>query len=111
MRLFRNAHDACSHLEHWWVEERYGSARAATGDRLVLAVDSRKSVVVDRRKPCAQGANLVQLWLRSSAEALLAARRVKAGSGQNAATLGEAERDGVLPETIEGLIAYLGFSA
>ncbi|WP_133175354.1 hypothetical protein [Sphingomonas oleivorans] len=106
--LFRNAGDACRRLEQWWVEDQEGFAFTASGARLILAVDASNNVVVERREACADGTDIIKGWLRSSANAMLEARRQRARQGK--INLGEAETRGVLPGTIEGLIAYLGFA-
>ena len=105
--VFRSVAAACRYLEPWWVEEGYGFAFSAAGDRIVLGVDTSGGVVLARREPCAEGSGIVRSWLRDSAEAVLEVRRAKAAKGK--VLLGAAEAQGVLPTTIEGLIAYVGF--
>ena len=104
--VFRSMAAACRYLEPWWVEEGHGFAFSAAGDRIVLGVENDR-VVVERREPCAEGTEIVRSWLRHSAEALLAMRRAKAAKGK--VLLGAAEAQGVLPTSIEGLVAYVGF--
>lgn len=108
--VFRNAGDACSHLEHWWVENAEGFAFTALGDRLILGVDPSGRVVVERREACMDGGEIVESWLRHSAGSVLAARRHRSAARWRTTKLGEVEARGVLPDTIEGLIAYIGFT-
>ena len=104
--VFRSAGDACGYLEHWWVEERHGLALTAAGEQVALGVDGDR-VVVDGYEPRSDGQQIVLSWLRHSAQAILDARRHKAAKGK--VRLGEVEAEGVLPTSIEGLIAYIGF--
>jgi hypothetical protein len=105
--VFRSAGEACSRLEHWWVENDEGFAFTAVGDRLRLSVDEKKRVIVAGRQNVPGGAEVVMDWLRAHARAVLDARRIKAQNGS--ATLSRSEEQGQLPTTVEGLIAYVGF--
>ena len=80
--IFRNAHAACRHLEHWWVEDEEGWAFTSSGERLTLGVNDRKQVVVLGREPEPDGRELVHGWLLIAASAVLAARRAKAETGK-----------------------------
>jgi hypothetical protein len=53
------------------------------------------------------GPQIVLGWLRHSAEAVGNTRRKRAAKGK--ICLGRAKAEGVLPTSIEGLIAYVGF--
>lgn len=106
--LFRSAGEACRYLEGWWVEDEEGFVFTAAGERLDLGVDNSGDVVVERREPCADGETIVLGWLRASAAARLATRRSRAARGR--AVLSAAEERGDLPGTVEGLIAYIGFT-
>ena len=55
------------------------------------------------------GAEVVQAWLRACATAVLDARRSDAKKGN--AALSSFEEKGQLPASLEGLIAYIGFSS
>lgn len=105
--VFRSAGDACCYLEPWWVEERHGLAFTAAGDQVMLGVDGG-GVVVDGYEPRADGQQIVLRWLRHSAQAILDSRRHKAAKAK--VRLGRAEAEGILPTSVEGLIAYVGFS-
>ena len=104
--VFRSASEACAWLEHWWVEDGEGFAFTATGDRLTLGVDD-EAVVVIGRQATPDGPAIVREWLRASALAVLEARRAKARKGR--ATLSRVEEQGLLPTSVEELIAYVGF--
>jgi hypothetical protein len=99
--VFRNQRDACGYLEDWWVRDGEGYAFTARGERVRLAAIGT-SVVVDGIEPCAEGEEIVRRWLMSAASALLQARRGRAEGRK-------VEQAGVLPTTVEGLIAYVGF--
>lgn len=105
--IFRSVGEACSHLEHWWVEESHGFAYTAAGERLTLDVDGRDRVIVTGKQAVPEGEEIVRGWLQSCAASLLRARKVKAARGK--AILGEGEEREQLPTSIEGLIAYVGF--
>ncbi len=105
--VFRSAGEMSGYLEHWWVEEGYGFAFTAAGERLTLGVDGEERVVVADRQVVPEGEKIVLGWLRASAAARLDARRAKAAKRK--AVLGASEMRGQLPASIEGLIAYVGF--
>jgi len=107
--IFRNAMEACGWLEHWWVENGEGFAFTAAGDRLMLAADNNDRVYVADRQEVADGSEIVRGWLLATATALLETRRAKVGKGK--LHFGAAEKNGELPASIEGLIAYLGFNS
>jgi hypothetical protein len=107
--VFRSAGEACSWLEHWWVENGQGFAFTAAGDRLMLGVDDKDRVIVTSQQDTPGGAEVVLGWLRAYAVAVLDARRAKAEKGK--ATLSRSEEREQLPTSVEGLIAYVGFSS
>lgn len=107
--LFRNFTDARSYLEHW-ADEPDLVAFFANGDRLMIATDPHGNVSIARREEQAEGGSVVLNWLRHMAALRLAARRHRATKRWGRVYLGEQESEGVLPETVEGLIAYLGFT-
>lgn len=76
--LYRSVGEACRALEHWWVEGDYGYAFAASGDRLILAVDKSKNVILQRREASIDGTAIVLRWLESSARSVLNARKARA---------------------------------
>jgi hypothetical protein len=106
--VFRSAGDACAYLEHWWVEERLGLAFTAAGSQVICGVEDAR-VVVDRYEPRGDGEEIVLSWLRYTASAILDVRRYKAAKGK--LYLGTEEVRGVLPTSVEGLIAYIGFTS
>ena len=104
--IFRSVGEACSYLEHWWVTEDLGFAFNATGERIGLGVQD--GAVIDIKCEAVPGGEAIVLnWLRHSAEAVLAARKTKAAKRR--AVLGKSEQNGMLPDSVEGLIAYIGF--
>ena len=104
--VFRSVGQACSYLEHWWVEDGCGFAFTAVGQRLNLSVQDR-AVIVTGREDFPNGEALVLGWLKASAKHMLDARRSKAGKRK--AVLAPFEERAQLPNTVEGLIAYIGF--
>ncbi|MXO86516.1 hypothetical protein GRI38_10815 [Altererythrobacter aurantiacus] len=106
--LFRSAGEACRYVEPWWVKEDQGFVLTADGQKVTLGIDGR-DVIVRRYEDFPDGRAIVLRWLQYSAQAILTARRHKAQSGK--ILLGETEASGILPATVEGLIAYIGFAA
>jgi hypothetical protein len=107
--LFRNFTDARAYLEHW-ADEPGIVAFFANGNRLVIATEPNGNVSIARREEQAEGSRVVLNWLRYLAEHRLAVRRHRATKRWGRVNLGELESQGILPVTIEGLIAYLGFT-
>lgn len=105
--LFRSAGEACTWIEPWWVANQEGFAFTAAGERLVLEVTPEQNVRVERREPHPDGEAIVLDWLRSNALHLLETRKARAEKGHLGP--GGFEERGELPDTIEGLIAYIGF--
>ncbi|QNA84936.1 hypothetical protein G4G27_13725 [Sphingomonas sp. So64.6b] len=106
--IFRNFDDARSYLEHW-ADELELPVFSASGEKLVIVADMHGYVTVDRREPHDRGEELITACLRHNAQAVFAARLHRSGKRWRRVYLGEAVRAGVLPESIEGLIAYIGF--
>lgn len=104
--LYRSVGDACEALEYWWVKNNEGYAFTASGVRLVFAAEPKGLVTIARREDCPEGPAIVLSWLESLAETTLEARKRVAQNGR--AILSEAEEQGALPATTEGLIAYIG---
>jgi hypothetical protein len=107
--LFRNFSDARSYLEHW-ADELDQTAYFANGDRLIIAADSHGNVSLSERERREDGADVVSSWLKHLAAATLSARHHRSSKRWKRVYLGELEAQGVLPQTIEGLIAYVGFT-
>lgn len=105
--IYRSEGDACTALEPWWVRDGEGQAFTAAGTRLILDVDASDRVIVSCREPCDEGAEIVLAWLQSLAHRTLEWRVEAAGKGR--AILSPAEEQGILPGTVEGLVAYIGF--
>lgn len=106
--VFRSQGEACSRLEHWWVASGEGVAFTASGKRLALSVDGERKVVVTGQQTEPDGSETVLRWLQAYAAAILEARRIKAKNGH--AYLSRCEELGDLPSSIEGLVAYVGFT-
>ena len=113
VQIFRNISDMCSELEPWFVEEQEGYALNGNGEPIELTTDGDVvfGKVVLGEEP---EVSVLKEWLVSAAKSLRDARIYKAdkpGIKFFASTqIGEAERQGILPTSIEGLIAYVGFS-
>jgi len=107
--VFRSVGEACRALEHWWVENGEGFAFTAAGGHLILGLDDGKRVIVTGQQSADGGAEVVQAWLRACAAAVLDARRSSAKKGK--AALSSFEERGQLPTSVEGPIAYIGFTS
>ncbi len=92
-------------LEHWYVDEPH-MALTGIGDKAILGLRG-SLVIVERREPFADGAQLLNQWLTAKALHLLSVRRDRARKGK--VQLSALEAQGVLPETVEGLLVYVGF--
>ncbi len=107
LSIYRSEGDACSYLEPWWVEKNEGFAFSASGLRLILGLGHAGEVIVARREECAEGPEIVLGWLQALAQTTLQARNRVAQNGR--AILSRAEEEGALPDTVEGLVAYISF--
>jgi hypothetical protein len=109
--VFRNLTDARAYLEHW-SESIENAVFSGTGQRLIMAADESGNVSIQARIDRADGEAIIKAWLTRMAEAILEARRYRAVKrwGWGRVNLGELEAQGVLPATVEGLIAYVGFT-
>jgi hypothetical protein len=108
---YRNISEMCSGMEAWMVEGGgIGFSLNGLGQAIKLEMDGEQVVgsVVENSKP-----DLVTLtiWLRSAAEAVQEARSIKSKKKPwffgAPPILGKAEVEGVMPDTIEGLLAYI----
>ncbi|MBL8531465.1 MAG: hypothetical protein JNK94_07000 [Hyphomonadaceae bacterium] len=106
VQVYRNATDVSYQLEHWYVGDVEHLALDGLGRRVVLGLDGNK-VVVERTEPCPDGQALLLSWLLVLAQHLRKVRLDRATKKHF--DLGAAEASGVLPTTVEGLIAYVGF--
>lgn len=107
--IFRNLTDARAYLEHW-SDSIDNAAFSAAGQRLMMVADRHGNVSIQARQNHADGDAIVRTWLTHMARSLLETRRYRAGKQRPKVFLGELEAQGVLPETVEGLIAYVGFT-
>jgi hypothetical protein len=98
-------------MEAWMVEGAgIGFSLNGLGQTIKLEMDGEQAVgsVVDEAKP-----DLITLtiWLRFAAEAVQEARSIKSQKKPwflwSPPTLGKAEAEGVMPDSIEGLLAYI----
>ncbi|MDX6806284.1 hypothetical protein SCD90_09420 [Terrihabitans sp. PJ23] len=105
--VFRSIGGAMQWLEPWWFAEGHGTILTASGERLSMRESPRGYVELDRCEPDAEGERLVREWLHHKAKAILQVRRERAVKGR--AILASHEKSGLLPSTVEGLIAYVGF--
>ena len=103
--VYRNEGELTHHLEYWYVNEPH-LALTGIGDRAVLGL-CEKLVIVERREPYADGRRLLIQWLTAKAKYVLQLRRERAK--RRKIKLGKMEAQGLLPDTVEGLIAYVGF--
>lgn len=107
VQIYRNEGDVGRQLEHWYVSDVEHLALTGLGDRATLGLRG-SLVVVERREKWAEGPEMLRGWLIATAQHLLAARTDRERKGK--LHLGRSEAQGVLPDTIEGLIAYIGFT-
>lgn len=108
--VFRNLTDARAYLEHW-SDSIDNAVFSGSGQRLIMSADQHGNVSIQARIDRAEGEAIIIAWLTRMAEATLEARRYRATKrwGWGRVNLGELEAQGVLPATVEGLIAYVGF--
>ncbi|WP_143152648.1 hypothetical protein [Marivita hallyeonensis] len=109
--IFRNAEEMCDYLEHWFVEENLGFALSGLGLLVELRTDGRKVFATIADEKPAKPETLRQ-WLVAAASSIHDVRKHKASQKgwhpfRSPTHLGLAERNGVLPQSIEGLIAYI----
>jgi hypothetical protein len=105
--IYRSEGDALRELEPWAVEHSQIFAFNAAGKRLILGLDDAGQVIIARRDECPDGSEIVLKWLNSLAQSIVDARVRVAQKGR--VVLSEYEEAGVIPTTVEGLIAYIGF--
>jgi hypothetical protein len=104
--IFRTEYDACRTLEPTDVTNKEYLAFNGVGERVSFGVD-RLHVVIQRREQEPSGIEIVHRWLTETVTHAHEVRKEKANRGK--LKLGREESHGVLPNTIEGFIAYLGF--
>lgn len=109
--VYRNIEEMCSGMEAWMVEDGgIGFCLNGLGQTIKLDMIGEKAVglVDDASEP---DLATLQSWLKSAAQNVRDARAIKSRKKPrffwSPPTLGYVEAQGVLPETIEGLIAYI----
>jgi hypothetical protein len=113
VEVFRTLADMCATLEPWYVEEKCGYALTGSGVPIELTTDgiSVSCKVLDDEKP---ETDVLTCWLAHSANSLREARLYKSKRRGlffvNRPTLGSAEQEGLLPHSIEGLLAYISLT-
>lgn len=107
--VFRNLTDARAYLEHW-AESLDNAVFSGAGQRLIMAADQHGNVSIQARIDLIDGEAIIKGWLTRMAQAILESRRYRAGKRWKRVNLGELEAQGILPDTVEGLIAYVGFT-
>ncbi|MFB0874615.1 MULTISPECIES: hypothetical protein [unclassified Sphingobium] len=105
--IYRSEGDALRELEPWAVEHSHIFAFNAAGKRLVLGVSEAGQVIIARREGCPDGSKIVLKWLTFLAQSIVDARVRVAQKGR--VVLSTYEEAGLIPTTVEGLIAYIGF--
>jgi hypothetical protein len=107
--VFRNLTDARAYLEHW-AESLDDAVFSGAGQRLIMAADQHGNISIQARIDRVDGEAIIKAWLTRVAQAIFESRRYRAGKRWKRVNLGELEAQGVLPDTVEGLIAYVGFT-
>lgn len=105
--IYRSEGDALRDLEPWAVEHSHIFAFNAAGKRLVLGIGELGQVIIVRRENCPDGSEIVLRWLTALAQSTIDARVRVAQKGR--IILSGYEEAGIVPTTVEGLIAYIGF--
>lgn len=104
--IFQSALGLQNHLQPWWINEVAHYALSGIGDRVILGVRGGK-VVVERTEECPQGPEMLREWLEPTAKRIHQMRADAHKKHKVAA--GSLLPDGEMPQTLEGLIAYVGF--
>jgi len=110
VHVFRNMEDMCGYLEHWFVEEKHGYALTGNGYPVELTTDGKRvfGTVLSDREP---SADVLTDWLVHYANAVREARIHKSKKRPTLfatpTNIGLAELEGVLPQSVEGLLAYI----
>ena len=100
----------CGYLEQWFVEEKLGYALTGNGIPVELTTDGKRvfGTVLSDREP---SVDVLTDWLVHYAEAAREARIHKSKKRPSIFTtstnIGLAEKDGALPQSVEGLLAYI----
>ncbi len=108
--VYRTLHDLCIELEPWFVEEKFGFALTGSGLRIELTTDGKQ---VFAQVDPEQGAHedILNTWLQEAAKELRYSRiersQLRGWGFKRPISIGCAERNGALPESTEGLLAYI----
>lgn len=109
--IYRNIHEMCAGMEAWMVEGGgIGFALNGLGQQIRLEMDGEDAIgsVVHTSEP---DIDTVISWLQHAAKGVQEARihrsKKKPWFLWSLPVLGDAEEKGVLPETVEGLLAYI----
>ncbi len=110
--VFRSLGDACRYLEPWYIEQEMFFTLNGLGQAIEFSVENNMVVgaVNGVSRP---DADTLKVWLVTTAGHVFEARKhrsVKRGVFSTPVLLGEQESKGVLPQSVEGLIAYIGFT-
>lgn len=107
LSIFRSLGDACRKVEPWYADEVNFYALNGLGQSLEFTSSgyTTKASTLTEVEP---NPHLLLFWLSQSAKDVFEARQYKAS--KNELVLGLAESSHILPSTIEGLIAYIGFT-
>lgn len=109
--VYRNIEQMCSGMEAWMVEDGgIGFCLNGLGQIINLDLIGENAVgAVD--EACEPDLATLQSWLTSAAKSVQEARAIKSRKKPrffwSPPTLGIVEAQGVLPDTVEGLIAYI----
>ncbi|MBJ3762187.1 hypothetical protein ILP92_05450 [Maribius pontilimi] len=107
--VYRSAEDLCIAIEPWRVEG-VGHILNGHGQRIRLMLRD-EAVLAELDEGGTADPETLRSWLRHAARAVHAARvhraEAKGGWFSARAGLGAREAEGVLPDTIEGLLAYI----
>ncbi|MBE1296711.1 MAG: hypothetical protein GJ678_10815 [Rhodobacteraceae bacterium] len=109
--IHRSIEEMCSGMEAWMVEGGgIGFCLNGLGQVIKLEMDGDQAVgsVVEEAKP---DLDTLTIWLRHVAKDVQQTRLAKSNKKLwfiwSPTTLGKVEAEGALPETIEGLLAYI----
>lgn len=109
--IYRNIEEMCSGMEAWMVEDGgIGFSLNGLGQTIKLEMDGEQAVgsIVVETKP---DQITLAIWLKHAAKGVQEARLIKSRKKPwllwSPPAIGTAEAEGALPDTIEGLLAYI----
>lgn len=107
VELYRSAGDLGRKIEPWYINDVEFLALNGLGQTLVLKTyGSEISISID--SSIEPDAALLLALLQAAAQGMRDARIFR--SSKRKLTLGPMESKGILPTTVEGLVAYVGFN-